>query len=65
MYLGHVFGDSHQLRHGTKGVAHEVHVQARNDDAHALVGQLLAYIRLLIVKELRFVDADDVLVGGV
>ena len=59
VYLGDILGNGHQPRHGAKRLAHEVHVQACDDDAHALVGQLLAHVRQLIVKVLGFVDAES------
>jgi len=57
--LVHLLGYGHQQRHGAEGLAAKVHVQAGDDDAHALIGQLIAQLGDFPVEELRFVDGDD------
>ena len=62
--LGDVFGRGHQRRHRAEGFAGVVHVESRDDDPHAAVGQLAADLDDAVVEELRLVDAHDVDVGG-
>ena len=62
--LGDVFGRGHQRRHRAEGLAGVVHVESRDDDPHAAVGQLAADLDDAVVEELRLVDAHDIDVGG-
>ena len=45
--------------HGTEGLAAEVHVGARHDDAHPPIRQRIGNLADSIVQELGLVDGDD------
>src|SRR4051794_5620803 len=57
--LGDVFGNREQLGHGFEGFAQVVLIEARDDDALALVRERAADRGEFGVEELSFVDADD------
>jgi hypothetical protein len=57
--LGDVFGNGQQVADGAEGLAPEVHVQARNDDPFASVGEFDDVVNDLHFEELGFVEADD------
>ena len=60
MYLGHFVGNGAQAWHRAEGCAAEVHVEPCDDDAYAIVGQLVAYVNQSVVEKLGFVDAHHV-----
>ena len=62
MNLGDIVSDGTQLRHGAEGLSLEVEIQACYDNAYTPVGQLVADIYDLRVKELCFIDAQNIAV---
>ena len=60
VYLIYILGNSHQRRHWAKRLAEEVHIQARNDYAHATICQLATNLHDTLVKELRLVNAYNI-----
>ena len=59
MELGHLFGQREQLRHGAKRHPFVVQVESRDDDAVALVGQVVAHLGEVVVEELGLVDRHN------
>ena len=62
--LGDVLRRCHQRGHRAERLSGVVHVQTRDDHAHAVVGQPAAHVDDAFVEELRLVDAHHVDVGG-
>ena len=60
MHLGHFVGNGAQGGDGTERNAPEVHVESGHDDAHATIGQFVAYVDKPFVEELCLVDAHHV-----
>ena len=54
--LGHVLRDRHQLGHGSEGPPLKIHIETRDDDPDALIGELIAHLRKTGIEELRLVD---------
>ena len=59
MQFGHLFGQGQQQRHGAKRHAFVVEVEARHNDAVALVGQFVADLWKSFVEELGLVHRHD------
>lgn len=57
--LGDVLGHRQELRHGIKGPAAEILVKAGYNDPLSLISKALGNLHDSGVKELTFIDADD------
>ena len=55
----YILSDSHEGRHRTEWLTHEISVQAGNDHSHSPVCQSLYNLNYRIVKKLGLVDAYD------
>jgi hypothetical protein len=61
--LVHRLRHREQARHGAKGLAAEVQVGARHDDARSAVGQELDDVDDAVVQELHLVHGEDARLG--
>ena len=58
MQFGYLFSQRQQQGHGAKRHAFVIEVEARHNDAVALVGQFVAHFRESLIEELGLVDVD-------
>ena len=65
VYLGDVFGYCHKLGHRAERLAHEVHIEASDDNPNSLICKLLANVDEFVSEKLRLVDADYVAFVGI
>src|SRR5437016_11332793 len=57
--LVHHFGDAHECRHWTERQPPEIDVGARENHAHAPVGEAVRQVDNAVVEELGLVHSDD------
>ena len=60
MYLCHLVGYGAQSRYRPEGRTLEIHVQAGDNHAHTVVGELVAHLYEIHAEELCLVDAHHV-----